>query len=246
MLVLAYIDPFPPFSFTGAEGPEGVALSIVRESFARVGIDCDFRPLPQPEVREAVFSGAVDGCACLGITEERCATWAFSAPYLWTGGALFTARSLDLDAAAGAPGSALSPPGRGPVPAASPEEFRGRVIATPESGPLIGPLRASFPEVEVLAVTDYESALRAVIQGRAAAAALNLHVGAQLAERLWPGRFWMPDRAYLPTALGVGFALGREGTWLAHFARGFEAAREDGTWERVMSEAKLPTIFMGS
>jgi ABC-type amino acid transport substrate-binding protein len=244
MLVLAYTDPFPPFSFTTAQVPEGVALSIVRESFARSGIDCDFKPFPQPGVGEAVFSGAVDGCACLGITEERRATWAFSAPYLWTGGALFAAGSADVDERGGEP-SVTSCTSLSSILAPSPKEFSGRIIATPASGPLLGHLRASFPEVEVLAVSDYESALRAVVEGLAEAAALNLHVGAQLAERLWPGRFRMPDRAYLPTALGVGFARGREGSWLAHFARGFEAVREDGTWMRVMSEAKLPTSFIG-
>ncbi len=135
------------------------------------------------------------------INPERKKTFDFSNPYLITGGALFV---------------------KAPNPPCSPlSELEGKTVATPQKGPLAGYIRENYPKIRLFTdVKDYPATLEAVLDGKADAAALNTQTGTVLAQKLFPGRFSLPERGYLEIPTGVAVLKGRTSDILAKLNQG--------------------------
>ena len=129
-----------------------------------------------------------------------------------------------------APGTYDSPPGATPKDLAA---LSGKTVVTPRTGPLAGLIERTAPSVNLVVTTDYEESLARLVRGDADAAALNYHVGAMLAARLYPGKVTMPRIFFTqnPTALGV--RKGEQAELLSRMNTGLAAVRADGTWQKI-------------
>jgi ABC-type amino acid transport substrate-binding protein len=218
---LGHIKSFEPFTVAKEGHSEGLAIEILEKAFAAADLKVVFVGKPQDELPELMSAGGIDGAAFLGINPKRKETYDFSRPYLLTGGALFT---------------------KAPQPAASDlTRFAGKTVATPLKGPLAGFIRKKYPKVKVLTqVKDYRETLEAVLEGRADAAALNTQSGAVLAEKLFPGKFSLPERGFLEVPIGVGVPKGKLATLLTRFNEGLTKILSDGTYDRILEKWGVP------
>ena len=57
-------------------------------------------------------------------------------------------------------------------------------------------------------VKDYEETLKAVLDGKADAAALNTQVGPVLARKFFPGKFTLPEKGFLEVPIGCKMCSG--------------------------------------
>ena len=181
---IGHVEPFPPLAELKNGRSEGLAVDIVRGAAARVGIEVEFVGLPLEQFRAALKDGRADAIF-LGIAPENLSIFDFSAPVLTTAGALYV---------------------RAPAP--EPESLAamdGKIVVTPRAGPLAEYIKTNAPSVKVVLTMDYEDSLTRVMHGDAAAAALNYHVGAVLASKLFAGQFTVPRRMFreIPQAVGV-------------------------------------------
>ena len=176
---VGYQEDFPPFVASGPAGPEGLAVDILMTGFAKLGIEADWVELSLVEQIPALRSGDVDMLACLGVTAERQNEVVFGEPIIQTGGALFTLQERPAELAR---------------------------IVTPSAGPLVAATQAAYPTCSVVEADNYPHALGLVIEGHADAAALNFHVGRQIAEREFPQRFTFPDTTFHTVYLAPAWA----------------------------------------
>ena len=176
---VGYQEDFPPFVASGPAGPQGLAVDILTAGFEKLGIDAEWVPLSLTEQISALCNGDVDMLACLGVTAERQNEVVFGELIIRTGGALFTLEGQWAE------------PTR---------------IVTPSAGPLIAATQAAYPTCSIVKAGDYPHALSLVIEGYADAAALNFHVGSQVAEREFPGRFAPPDTTFQTVYLAPAWA----------------------------------------
>jgi polar amino acid transport system substrate-binding protein len=189
MIRLAYDDPFPPFAFTEDGKAKGVVIDILAGAFRRAGIEAAFVPSPMEKIQCLLDAGEVDGIAFYGVTPERSKVFDFSDPFFVTGAALFT---------------------RSPEPPASNlKDYENKSVVTPKTGPLAEYIQREAPGVKLILVRDYLEALRSVLDGKACAAALNYHVGRDLADRLFPGCFTPPKKIFLEMPLAVAMVKGK-------------------------------------
>jgi ABC-type amino acid transport substrate-binding protein len=181
---IGYLSNFSPFCSTRSDRPEGLIVDRLGSCIALLGLDVVWIPTSLDEQVDWLLTGRLDLIAALGITAERSEVVAFTHSLIETGGALFSRRD-----------ATESP----------------TTIVTPRSGPLVGSVQRSFPDSELRLVGDYKEALDAVSDGEAGAAALNLHVGAEMADRMHPGQFRIPDRPFHVVRLAAAFEPGRLG-----------------------------------
>lgn len=170
---VGYQADFPPF-MAGDDAPEGLVIDALRERVDALDWTLEWVPLALPEQIPALMENRVDMLAALGVTQERSEQVVFGSPLVQTGGAMFR---LVGDRS---------------------EVLR---IATPATGPLLRSTAESYPAARVVAVDDYPAALAAVFDGEVEAAALNIHVGAEFAERHHPGCFEHPRYPFAPVDL---------------------------------------------
>lgn len=196
---LAWFVDFSPIAHVERDQPTGTAYPRLQSLLAAGGLAVEFVPAPQAEARSLLTRGAVDGIACMAVTDGRTAVFDFSLPYLPSSAAFF------VDAAR---------PGRVGL-----EDLKGLAVATPGNGPLVQYLGAPDTGVRVVPVAGYREALEAVLSGEAAAAALNLEVGTCLVETWFPGRFFLPASFYLHTPLGLAMTKGRWSAFIRRFNR---------------------------
>ncbi len=180
--MVGYQADFAPF-MVDEDGPCGLVIDRLVPLLTAQGVRASWVALALTEQLPALESGDVDMLAGLGVTAERAEQLVFGPALVRTGGALFRLTG----AADGA--------------------YR---IATPSSGPLRLAVTEAFPESEVELVQDYPAALNAVVEGSAAAAALNFHVGWEVAERLHPGGFVAPEEPFAPVDLAPAALAGHE------------------------------------
>lgn len=156
-----------------------------------------------------------------GVTPERKKTFDFSDPYLITGGALFVKSSNP--------------------PCSDLKELEGKIVATPQKGPLAGYIKENYPKITVYTdVKDYQVTLEAVLNGKAYAAALNTQVGAVLAQKLYPGKFSLPDRGYQEIPIGLAVMKGKQDFLLKKFNDGLKAILSDGTYDKIIAKWGVP------
>jgi len=180
---VAFERDFPPFTYVDQGVAAGAALDIIRVAFAAVRVECQFVPAVMRDRRLLMRRGEVDAWALLSVSKERSLDLYFSEPYLSTGAGIFYRRGESGRQAQGGVTSR---------------------IVTPANGPLRQEILGHFPQAELCLAESYEACLRTVIEDRADAAALNIDVGAMLAERLYPGKFDLPTHPFLATPVAVG------------------------------------------
>jgi ABC-type amino acid transport substrate-binding protein len=213
---LAHDDPFPPFSVAKDGKSEGLVIDILQASLARVNTNVVFVPAHMDKIQDLMKTGEVDGLAFLGINPERQKLYDFSAPLVITGGALFV---------------------KSPSPSPSGlKEFEGRIVVSPLKGPLAGFIKKEFPKVNVMTVEDYPAALKAVLDGKADAAALNPQVGTHLANQLFPGSFTPPKSIFLEVPLAVAVTKGQQGALLKKVNEGLASIKNDGTYAKIVEK----------
>jgi len=177
---IGYQADFPPFMFQ-QDGPAGLVIDALASAvvdLGEAGAEIAWMALALDHQQQALIDGEVDLLAGLGVTPDRARDVVFGEALVRTGGALFRRQG-----------------------ASSLER-----IVTPRSGPLHEPTGAAFPECELLDATDYKHALDQVRAGRADAAALNIHVGAVLAERDYPGLVDLPNEPFAIVELAPAYA----------------------------------------
>ncbi len=172
-VTIGYQADFSPFMFDDG-GPRGLVVDRLSPLIALETAEVQWVPLTLTAQLDALRSGEVDVLAALGVTAVREEELVFGPNLVRTGGALFRMRG------------ASGPPRR---------------IATPSAGPLSIAAGEAFAPAEVMLVADYPAALDAVVDGSADAAALNVHVGEEIARRHHPRRFAAPDQPFASLAL---------------------------------------------
>ena len=206
---LAYVDPFPPFAYSSSGKSEGFGVEILDAALTDVDLRAVYVPKGLDVIKRALQSGEVDGIAVYAVTPERQKIYDYSDPILQTGAGLFVTVSEG--------------------PSFDLEDSAGKTVCTPKEGPLTNLIKMSFPDVTLETVLDYHAALEAVARGKADGAALNFHVGARLANELYPGQFKMPKRMFLETPLAVAALKGKKDDLLKAISRGLKRIKEQGT-----------------
>ncbi len=213
---LAYHTPFPPFAFTQEGKAEGMIIDLLSVVLSRSSLEAIFVPSTLFQVVTLIHSGEADAIACHGINPDRRKIFDFSDPLVLTGAGFFV---------------------ESPRPNLSElAECEGKTIVTPRTGPLTEYLQRSLPNAKLLLVQDYPESLRAVLDGEADAAALNIHVGSHLAGRLFPGRFTLPHKIFLEVPLGVAVLKGSPTFFLNPINEGLKLIREDGTYDQILKK----------
>jgi polar amino acid transport system substrate-binding protein len=210
---VAHQDHFPPFVDIREGRSEGLLVDIFRAAAARAGLEVEFVPVPFEQVQRTLEDGRADAIFPVAITPERLQSFDFSDPLLITGGALYVL-----------------------APNATPENLAalsGKIVVTPKTGPLAAVIQKAAPDVKLVVTADYEESLARLVKGEADAAALNFHVGARIAARLYPGQVTEPRTMFAELPFAVGVSKGRSGAFLARLNAGIAAIRADGTWQQI-------------
>jgi ABC-type amino acid transport substrate-binding protein len=210
---LAHYDNFPPFSYCNRGEPKGLAIDILLQVFKELNLKVIFIPTSMEKVKNFLESKKVDGIAFSAINPERRKIYDFSDPYLVSGGALFV-RSPNL-ANKGLKG------------------FEGKTVVTPKTGPLTGYIQKRFQKVELLLVKDYLLSLKAVLDGKAEAAALNIHVGSHLANQLFPGKFILPKKVSFKTPVAIAVSKSGQASFLKKFNESLKKIKKSGTNKKI-------------
>jgi ABC-type amino acid transport substrate-binding protein len=156
---------------------------------------------------------AGDALAYKGITPARLASIDFSEPIMISGGATFTRPGL--------------------LPSADLRQFDGMRVVTTRHGPLWRHLQTEHPALQLLPAEHYQQALEMVLRGEADLAALNMHAGRAIAQRLFPGQLGLPQLPYMPLRTGFALRRGAHPELLLRFNAALAAARADGRWQAV-------------
>ena len=210
---LAYVDPFPPFAYSRSGKSEGFGIDVLDAALTEMDMRAIYVPKGLDVIKNALHSGEADGIAVYAVTPERQKIYDYSDLVVQTGAGLFVTASegpgFDLDDSA------------------------GKTVCTPKEGPLTNLIKMRFPDVKLETVLDYPAALEAVVRGKADGAALNFHVGATLANELYPGQFNMPERMFLETPMAVAALRGKKGDQLKLISRGLKRVKEKGTLRAI-------------
>ena len=196
-LSIGFDVPFEPFGLLIDGRPAGLLVELVSAVLTRAEHPHSFLTMPLAETEAALFSGRVDALAFKGVTPERNATMDFSAPLIVSGAALFTRLGTAIPT--------------------NPATLAGQRVVTPRKGPLWAALTRLEPPLVMVDGDSYEGSFDALRDGRADAAALNLHAGLAIAQRLHPGAFTLPAGSYTPLPIAFAVAKGRHTKLLADF-----------------------------
>jgi polar amino acid transport system substrate-binding protein len=210
---IGYDVPFEPFGVLANGKPSGMLIELTGILLSRAGLAHEFVSMTLAETEGALFSGRVDALAFKGVTAERLQTMTFSDPLIVSGAATFTRIGTSPNSDLGA--------------------YAGKTLVTPKKGPMWANIERNHPSIALLDGESYEGSFNALIDGRAAVAALNLHAGSAIASRLFPGKVACPTAPYTP--LTIAFAIAKNGPaeLVDAINRELATARKDGTWQRI-------------
>jgi ABC-type amino acid transport substrate-binding protein len=209
---ITHTQPFPPFAEFKNGKSEGLAIDILHAAAARVGIELEFVAAPLEQMGQTLTEGRADALI-VAVTPERMATFDLTAPVVTTGGALFV---------------------RAPNP--TPEglmALSGKVVVTPQTGPLAAIIQRTAPNVNLSVTTDYAQSLEQVVEGKADAAALGYQAGAIIAGRLYADQITVPRKMFQEIPLAIGAPKGQQAEILTRLNRGLESIRVGGTWQKI-------------
>lgn len=186
---------FPPFCRVADGHASGLVVDRFRAALSGSAVAIEWQGLDLPDMIPALERDAVDLLCGIGASDERARRLDISEPIVVTGGAGFgRAAETGIDLEAGPPAWAAM----------------GLRIVSPAAGPLLAPLRA-VAGLHVRDGVDYATSLAMLLRGEADVAALNFHVGREIAERDHPGRVRLPARPYLDVPLVAAAPKGRHG-----------------------------------
>lgn len=205
--------PFEPFGCLDGDRPSGLLVELVGALLDRAGLAHSFVAMSLAETESALQSGAVDGLAYKGVIPERLDRMRFSSTLLVSGAALFARAGQPIGADLGA--------------------YHGRAVVTPRKGPLWSQIERDHPAIQRIDGDSYEGSFALLMAGQADAAALNLHAGIAIAQRLHPGRIALPAGPYAP--LPIAFAIAKQGPdeLLAAIDHALPLAHADGSYRRI-------------
>ncbi len=210
---IAHDQDFPPFAEVRDGNSEGLAVDILRAAAARAGVDVQFVPVPFDQRQLTLEDGRAEAYFPLSVTPERLQLFDFTDVLVVTGGSLF----------AHAPN----------VPLENLAALAGKIVVTPQTGPIAAFIRKTAPAVNLVVTTDYEDSLGRLVRGGTTAAALSYHVGPRIADRLYPGRVIRSPHMFLELPLAVAVAKGKHAELLVRLNAGIAAIRADGTWQQI-------------
>jgi len=165
------INPdFAPFSNMNKGEPEGILIDRISSIFEKSNISFKFIPIELTKLTESLLAGHVDILLAMAKTEKRKEVFSFSKPIIVTGAAWFSLAKMPPLLDGEAPKS----------------------VITPTVGPLVAQIEALFPDINLKTTENYDTALQAVINGEAQAAALNWHVGRMMCKEKHPSLFHDP------------------------------------------------------
>ena len=165
------INPdFAPFSYVNEGKPEGILIDRISSIFEKSNIPFKFIPVELTKLTESLLAGNIDILLAMAKTEKRMKVFSFSKPIIITGAAWFSLAKMPPLLDSEAPKS----------------------VITPAVGPLVTQIEALFPDINLKTTENYDTALRAVLNGEAHAAALNWHVGRMMCEEKYPSLFHDP------------------------------------------------------
>jgi ABC-type amino acid transport substrate-binding protein len=193
--LIGFDVPFEPFGLLVNGRPTGMLTELVKALFDRARVPHLFLTMPLAETEPALLEGRVSALAFKGVIPERHAIMDFSSPLIISGAALFTLTDIT---------NALEPNAE-----IKPHAMHGRRVVTPRKGPLWASLAREHPRIELIDGEGYEQSFAMLRDGRADAAALNLHAGIAIANRLHPGAFHLPSTPYAPLAIAFAVAKGK-------------------------------------
>jgi hypothetical protein len=199
-LNIGYGANFAPFTYSGPGGAAGLLIDVICTALARTCFRAEFLEVNDCDVVERLADGSLDAFAVLAKTSARRRLFRFSQSLCTTGGAWFALRAQYPDRT------------RAPANCA--------VVATPGSGPLVSVIRRRFGRLSIMECRDYHSALRAVVDGMATMAALNLDVGRLQAQRDFPNLFHLPEQTFCTVSLALALPRSKASA----FVRPFNAA----------------------
>ena len=205
--------PYEPFGLMQDGQVSGMLVELVGMLLADLGLAHRFVPMPLADTEPALAEGRVDALAYKGITPARLASIDFSEPIMISGGATFTRPGL--------------------LPSDNLRQFDGMRVVTTRHGPLWRHLQTEHPALQLLPAEHYQQALEMVLRGEADLAALNMHAGRAIAQRLFPGQLGLPQLPYMPLRTGFALRRGSHPELLLRFNAALVAARADGRWQAV-------------
>jgi polar amino acid transport system substrate-binding protein len=210
---IAHDQKFPPFSMSNGGNSEGLTLDILRAVAARAGIDMVFVPVSFDQRQATLENGRAEAYFPLSITPERLQTFDFSEVIVVTGGSVFV---------------------RAPnVPPDALDGLAGKIVVTPQTGPIAAFVKRTAPNVKLVVTVDYEDSLGRLARGEADAAVLSYHVGQRFVDRLYPGQISRSSKMFLELPLAVAVAKGKNEPLLTKLNQGIAAIRADGTWKQI-------------
>jgi ABC-type amino acid transport substrate-binding protein len=205
--------PYEPFGVIQDGQVTGMLVELVGLLLHDLGLAHRFDAMPLADTEPALAEGRVDALAYKGITPARLASIDFSDPIMISGGATFTRPGL--------------------LPSADLRQFDGMRVVTTRHGPLWRHLQTEHPALQLLPAEHYQQALEMVLRGEADLAALNMHAGRAIAQRLFPGQLGLPQLPYMPLRTGFALRRGAHPELLLRFNAALAAARADGRWQAV-------------
>jgi ABC-type amino acid transport substrate-binding protein len=210
---IAHAQEFPPLAEVRDGKSEGLAIDILRAAAARAGMEVQFVAVPFEQVPLTLADGRAEGAFPLAATPERRQLFDF------TEGLLVTGISLYVRAGNVAPETLAA--------------LSGKVVVTPRTGPVAAFIEKTAPTVKLVVTKDYEDSFTRLVRGEADAAALNIHVGAHMAARLYPGQVVQSPKLLQELSLAVAVTKGRGAELVARLNAGVAAIRADGAWQEI-------------
>jgi polar amino acid transport system substrate-binding protein len=221
---IAHAQDFAPLAEVKDGQSEGLAVDILRAAAARAGVEVKFVAVPFGQTQLTLTDGRAEAVFPLAITPERRQLLDFTDGLMVTGATLYV---------------------RAPnVPPENLNALSGKIVVTPGTGPLAAFIEKTAPAVKLVVTKDYEDSLTRLVRGEADAAALNYHVGARMAARLYPGQLIQSPKLFQELPLAVAVTKGKGTDLVARLNAGIAAIRADGTWKQIndrwMSQQGLP------
>ncbi len=210
---IGHSQVFPPFAEVKDGKSQGLAIDILAAAAARVVIAIEWVPVPFEQLQHTLDDGRAQAIFPLGITPERRQSFDFGAPLLTTGGALYVRAPDDEPTSLAA--------------------LAGKIVVTPQTGPLAAVIQRMAPDVRLVTTANYEESLARLVAGEADAAALNYQVGARMVAELYAGRITVPRVMFAQQQLAVAVPKGRRMELLARLDDGLAALHADATWQQI-------------
>jgi len=217
LLRVAVLEKFPPFIETTEGRPQGAFIDALEAAAQRAKLAVIFEPVSLNLWQKTLDEGLADALYPMAVTPKLLKAYDFSEPILSSGGGLFVRAPEN------------TPDGL--------DVLAGKIVVTPRSGPLASYIAETAPAVRLMITEGYEESLTDLVSGAADAAALNLEVGAHLAEQLHPGKITSADRYFWELPLALLMSKGRDAkpAILEALNRGIRDMRTDGTMKLIMS-----------